>query len=466
MSGEAPTLDFLGAAGTVTGARFLLGHAGRRLLVDCGLFQGLKELRLRNWRRFPVEESLVDAVVLSHAHIDHSGYLPRLVREGFAGPVYCTPATRDLLAILLLDAARLQEEEASYANRKGFSKHRPALPLFDARDVERTLGLIAARRYGEGFSAVPGVDATFRRAGHILGSATVRLSLKGGEPIVLAYSGDLGRTDQPILRDPEPIEEADYLLLESTYGDRFHGPDPVEGLCRIVNETAERQGVLLIPSFAVGRAQMLLWHLDRLRREGRIPAVPTFLDSPMAARVSEVTCRHGDDLDGDMRQAMDENRCPICHRTCAFVTAPEESKALNDRAGPMIVIAGSGMATGGRILHHFKRRLPDPNTTVLFVGFQAPGTRGHTLQQGGSALKMHGEFVPVRARIAFLDGLSAHADQDEIVRWLGGFRRPPRMTYLVHGTPAGMEGLARRLRTLGWPVQMPADGERVLLGGN
>lgn len=465
MNGASPTLEFLGAAGTVTGAKFLLELRGRRVLVDCGLFQGLKELRLRNWRPFPVRGDRIDAVVLSHAHIDHSGYLPRLVREGFAGPVYCTPATRDLLEILLLDAARLQEEEASYANRKGFSRHRPALPLFDTRDAERTLKQVAPRRYGEGFAAASGIAAVFRRAGHILGSATIRLSLDGGKPVVLAYSGDLGRWDQPILRDPEPIEEADVLLLESTYGDRFHAPDPIEGLARVVNEAAEKKGALLIPSFAVGRAQILLWHLDRLRREGRIPDVPTFLDSPMAARVSEVTCRHGDDLDGDMRQAMDEERCPICHRTCAFVVTPEESKALNDRAGPMIVIAGSGMATGGRILHHFKRRLPDPATTVLFVGFQAPGTRGHTLQQGGATLKMHGELVPVRARVAFLDGLSAHADQDEIVRWLGGFRRPPGMTYLVHGTPAGMEGLARRLRTLGWPVRIPKDGERISLTG-
>lgn len=460
------TLAFHGAAGTVTGAKFLVTWDGRRILLDCGLFQGLKELRLRNWRAFPVPAASIDAVVLSHAHIDHSGYLPRLVKEGFHGPVFCTRATRDLLGIMLMDAAHLQEEEAGYANRKGYSKHRPALPLFDAGDAREALTLLVPVAYGDRFRPAAGVSALFRRAGHILGSATVQAELGVADPLRLAYSGDLGRWDQPILQDPEPVEEADVLLIESTYGNRLHGRDPAGDLVRIVRETADRKGVLLIPSFAVGRSQALLWHLARLEREGLIPPLPLFLDSPMAARVSEITCRHEEDLDSEMREAMDRQRCPICNRRCRFVTTPEESKALNDRAGPMIVIAGSGMATGGRILHHFKRRLPDPGTTVLFTGFQAPGTRGRSLLDGAAAIKMHGAYVSVKARVEMLDGLSAHADQGEIMKWLSFFKKPPARTYIVHGDPGSAEALAGEIRRrLGWEVTVPRDGERVDLPG-
>ncbi len=459
------TLSFFGAAGTVTGSKFLVAGNGRRVLLDCGLFQGLKELRLRNWRPFPVPAASIDAVVLSHAHIDHSGYLPRLVREGFRGPVFCTRATRDLLGIMLMDAAHLQEEEAAYANRKGYSRHRPALPLFDAADAEAALALAAPRSYHARFPVTGGISAVFRRAGHILGSATVELLLEGEKPVRLVHSGDLGRWDQPILRDPEPVEEADLLLVESTYGNRQHGRDPAGDLARIVRETADRQGVLLIPSFAVGRSQILLWYLARLEEEGRIPVLPLFLDSPMAARVSEITCRHAEDLDDEMREAMDRQKCPICNRRCRFVATPEESKGLNDHAGPMIVIAGSGMATGGRILHHFRKRLPDPKTTVLFTGFQAPGTRGRSLLDGAASIKMFGGYVPVRARIETLDGLSAHADRDEILRWLSFFRKPPARTHVVHGDPDSAEALAGEIRRLGWDVSVPGDGERVDLPG-
>jgi metallo-beta-lactamase family protein len=455
------TLTFLGAAGTVTGSKYLVRTGRTELLLDCGLYQGLKELRLRNWSPLPVAPARLAAVVLSHAHVDHSGHLPVLVRDGFGGPVPCTPGTADLLRVLLLDAAKLQEEEAAAANRYGYSKHRPALPLYMVEDAERAIRLAAPRRYDEPFQVTGDVEGVFRRAGHILGSATVELRLPGTR---LVFSGDLGRWDRPILRDPELVAEADVLLVESTYGDRVHARDAVEQLVRIVHEAVARGGALLIPSFAVGRTQELVWRLRRLEDEGRIPSLPVFVDSPMAIDVSDIYCRHPEDHDLEMSLLMDLHRSPLRCRQHQLVRSPQESRALNLRDGPMIVIAGSGMATGGRILHHLKRRLPDPRTTVLLPGFQAADTRGRKLREGARQLRIHGEAVPVRAKVEALDGLSAHADRDEILRWLGGFAKPPRQTWIVHGEPAAAGALAEAIRTrLGWRVAVAEDGATVPL---
>ena len=462
----ATTLDFLGAAGGVTGSKHLVTTGRRRVLLDCGLFQGLKALRLRNWSAPPFDVRSLAAVVLSHAHLDHSGYLPIAARLGFCGPVFCTPATRDLLQVLLLDAAKLQEEDAEHGNRHGWSKHHPALPLFTAEDAERALGLLVARAYRDPFEVTAGVVCCLRPAGHILGSASVELQLAGAPARRLVFSGDLGRPGQPILVDPEPVPEADVLLVESTYGDREHRTDAVLELVRIVRATMQHGGVLLIPAFTVGRMQTLIWLLRELEEQGRISAVPVFIDSPMANRVSAITCHHGEDLDAGMKQAMDQKRCPLCCKTYHLVDTADESRTLHARRGPMIILAGNGMATGGRILHHLERWLPDAKTTVLLVGFQAAGTRGRALAEGAKEIKMHGRFVRVGARIEMLHGLSAHADQKEILQWLAGFVRPPGMTYVVHGEPHAADCLASALRTrLGWPAAVAQDGEHVALFG-
>ncbi len=463
MRSHAPTLQFLGGAGTVTGSKHLVTAGGRQVLLDCGLFQGLKELRLRNWHDPPFEPSQIDAVVLSHAHIDHSGYLPLLARRGFRGPVYCTPATRSLLKILLPDAAHLQEEEADYANRKGFSKHHPAEPLYTGRDAQEVLKLLKPQMYGEAFQVTARVTAIFRRAGHILGSATIGLRI-GDDALALVFSGDLGRWGRPMLRDPELVTAADVLLVESTYGNRTHPEGDVgKQLARIVNGAVARDGALLIPAFAVGRTQEMIWRLRELEDAGQIPHVPTYIDSPMATDVTEIYCDHPEDHDIDMKLLMDKDRCPLCCQPYQFTRTPEASKALNHKTGPIIIIAASGMATGGRIVHHLKQRLPDKRTTVLTVGFQAAGTRGRSLQDGARFLRMHGQDIPVRAHVETLDGLSAHADQTEIARWLDGFRRPPHHTYIVHGEKAGSEALARAIRKRGWAVSVAKDRQTVTL---
>jgi metallo-beta-lactamase family protein len=444
-------VQFLGAAGTVTGSAHLVRANGRAVLLDCGLFQGLKDLRLRNWRDFPFDPREIDAVVLSHAHVDHSGRLPLLVRQGFRGPVYCTAATRGLVEILLPDAAYLQEEEAERANRRGYSEHHPALPLYTVADAEAVLPLLAPQPYGRAFPVVPGIRARYRPAGHILGAATVELEV--GDPVAcrLVFSGDLGRYDRPILRDPEPVPAADVLLCESTYGDRPHAAaaDAEEDLARIIRDGAARGGAILVPAFAVGRTQELLWLLQDLEDAKRIPALPVYVDSPMAVEVTDLYGRHPEDHDPEMRERMRDNDNEWHGKRVRLVHSPEESKALNRVRGPVIIISASGMATGGRILHHLAQRLPDPRTTVLLVGFQALGTRGRSLKDGAKTLRMFGEAVPVRAGIESIDALSAHAGQDEILRWLDGFERPPRATYLVHGEPAAAEVLEELVRARG-----------------
>jgi metallo-beta-lactamase family protein len=451
-----PTLQFLGAAGTVTGSMHLVRVGARRVLLDAGLFQGLKALRLRNWAERLADASRVDAVVLSHAHIDHSGYLPLLARHAFRGPIYSTPATADLLRVLLSDSAHLLEEEAERANRRGYSKHHPALPLYTAADAQAALDLIEPRRFGAAFPVVPGITALFRRAGHILGAAIVELVTASAPSRRLVYSGDLGRWDRPLLRDPEAVPEADVLLLESTYGDRLHVGSGEEELARVVRDAAQRGGVILVPAFAVGRAQELLWLLDHLEARGRIPAVPVHLDSPMAIEVNAIYANHREELDPGAR-------LPAGKRL-QLARTPEESKRLNDLTGPAIIVSASGMATGGRILHHLSLRLPDPRTTVLLVGFQAAGTRGRSLRDGAREVRMLGHDVPVRATIESIDALSAHADRDETLRWLTGFVRPPGQTYLVHGEPAAAAALTDAIKErFGWPVRPATDGETVAL---
>ncbi len=469
MSGSPPaTLTFLGAAGTVTGSKHLVSWGDQRILLDCGLFQGLKRLRLRNWEPLPAAATRLDAVVLSHAHLDHSGYLPLLAKNGFAAPVHCTPGTADLLALLLRDSAHIQEEDAARANRHGYTKHAPALPLYTTADAERALGLLWDHGYGQPFSIAPGTEVKFRRAGHILGSATVDLSLGVGTPAPsrLVFSGDLGRWDRPIIRDPELVPEADVLLVEGTYGDREHAPHPSADLARIITETAHRGGAVIVPSFAVGRTQELIWTLRKLENARRIPLVSVYIDSPLAAAVTDLYCRHPEDHDIEMTTLMDEKRCPLCCQKYHVLKTAQESKRLNGVAGPLVIIAGSGMATGGRVLHHLKQRLPDHRNTVLLVGYQAEGTRGRALQDGAAALKIHGEMIPVRARVETIDGLSAHADRREILRWLRGFRRPPRRTYVVHAEGPAAAALAGSIHAeLGWSVAVAHDGETVPVGG-
>ncbi|HEY7685995.1 MAG TPA: MBL fold metallo-hydrolase [Gemmatimonadales bacterium] len=456
------TLQFLGAAQTVTGSMHLVSANGRRVLLDCGLFQGLKELRERNWREPPFDPTSLDAVVISHAHIDHTGSLPLLVRRGYRGPIYCTPATGELLGVLLPDSAHLQEEEAERANRHGYSKHKPALPLYTAADAQRALGQLRPAGYGKPFPVAGGITVTYRRAGHILGAATVDVQLGAGPRIV--FSGDLGRYDRPILPDPEPVAEADVLLLESTYGDRTHPEGAADELARIVNDTARRGGTLLVPAFVVDRTQELLWILQRLEDEQRIPVLPVYVDSPSATEVTKIYHRHAEDHDADMRSEIQDGQDPLRPDRLQFCSTVEQSKRLNDINGPVIIVSASGMATGGRILHHLQRRLPDARTTVLFVGFQAAGTRGRALQDGAKSLKMFGGMVPVRARVEILHGLSAHADQLETLRWLAGFRRPPRQTYLVHGEPRAADALAAAIQArYQWSVRAARDGEQVEL---
>lgn len=447
-------LSFLGAAGTVTGSKYLLEAAGRRCLIDCGLFQGLKELRLRNWRRMAVEPGGIDAVILTHAHLDHSGYLPVLIRDGFRGPVYCTEATRDLCAILLPDSGHLQERDAEYANRHGFSKHKPALPLYTEAEAVASLTRFAPRRFDCGFEIWPGLSVTFRPAGHILGAAFLELTVAG---MTLVFSGDLGRPNSATMVDPAPLQYADHLVIESTYGDRAHDrADPEDRLGEIISRTAARGGTILVPTFAVGRAQALLYHLYRLKSAGRIPDLPVFLDSPMAVNASDIFCDHL----GEHRLRPDQCRA-LCN-VARYVNSVEESKTLDHDRVPKVILAASGMATGGRVLHHLKALAPDPRSTILFAGFQAAGTRGAAMIAGATTVKIHGEQITLRAEVANLGMLSAHADRDEILAWLGRLPKPPRRTFVTHGEPAAAASLKEAIsQTLGWDCHVPQDGERV-----
>ncbi|MDE3154964.1 MAG: MBL fold metallo-hydrolase [Acidobacteriota bacterium] len=455
-----PTLKFLGATRTVTGSKYLLDFPKSRLLVDCGLFQGLKELRLRNWDEHPVRASTIESVVLTHAHLDHCGYLPRLVAQGFRGRIFCTAGTAELCRLVLPDAARIAEEDARSANKHGYSKHRPALPLLTEADAWRAISQLQPVGYERPMPVADGVQVEFLNAGHLLGSSFVRMTLPDGRTIL--FGGDLGRYGRPVLPDPVAVPEADFLLVESTYGDRLHEPDDNgEHLAEIIRRTADRGGRLVIPSFAIGRVEELVYWIRRLEDEQRIPVLPVYLDSPMAIEGLRYYSQRINELDPGLR--------PEGRRVCAFCTArfrtvqtPEESKKLTARRDPAIVISSSGMATGGRVLYHLEQTLPDPDNTILFVGYQAAGTRGRRLVDGERQVKMHGRLVDVRARIERLESMSAHADAGEIMRWLGGFTRPPTRTFVVHGEPAAQDTLKVEIqRRLGWTVHVPEYLEQV-----
>jgi metallo-beta-lactamase family protein len=444
----------------VSGSRHLLETDHERVLVDCGLFQGEKRLRERNWERFPVPASSLDAVVLTHGHIDHSGWLPRLVREGFKGRIFMTPATADLLGLLLYDSAKCQEEDAQYANRKGYSRHRPALPLYDERDVDRTLRLVKDVPRGEWFNPAPGVRCRYHEAGHMLGSSFVETEVESRRVI---FSGDVGRYDAPLYKDPAPPPPCDYLVCESTYGDRDHPPiRPLDDLEAATHEAIARGGMMLVASFAIGRSQQLVYLLRTLMATGRIPEVPVWIDSPMAVDAMEVFRRHvaeHDFSEAAMAGVAESLASPFVH----MAKTANESKAINARGGPGIVIASSGMMNGGRILHHLTQRLPDPKTTVLVAGFQAAGTRGRSLIDGADTLRIHGRDIPVRAAVRRVDALSGHADRREIGRWLADLPAPKR-TFLVHGEPPAARGMAEFLKaTLGFESLVPTIGESVEL---
>ena len=425
-------VTFLGAAETVTGSRFLLETEGAGVLFDCGLYQGLKALRQKNWRPFPVSFDRIDACVLTHAHIDHSGYLPRLFRLGYRRPVYCTPGTAALLEILLPDAAHLQMEEAQYANRKGYSKHHPAEPLYDAADAQGALSLVRTTGYREPFEAAPGVEISFHPSGHLLGAASVLAAWgKAGARRRLLVSGDLGKYDDPFMKDPSPPSEpVDFLLVESTYGNRRHDDRRVEKrLAHIVNTTVEGGGVLLIPAFAVGRTQEVLFYLSRLERAGKIPKLDVYVDSPMAVDATETYRHHREDLNFDWSS----DGVRLATARTRFVRTPGESKQLAFMKRDAIIISASGMATGGRVLHHLRQRVGEARNTVLFAGFQVDGTRGRKLVDGAETIRMFGEDLPVHARIENFKGFSAHGDQEDLLRWASSLARPPRRTFVVHG---------------------------------
>jgi metallo-beta-lactamase family protein len=443
-------IRFLGAADTVTGSRTLVQTERARILVDCGLFQGFKKLRVRNWQPPPFDAKSLDAVVLTHAHIDHAGYLPRLAKLGYAGPIYCTRGTLDLLRILLPDSGRLQEDDAARANRYGYTRHHPALPLYTERDAARCLDqCVPVDWYSP--STIADVRFRFSPVGHIVGAAAVTLR---NDDISIAFSGDVGRPNDLIMRRPDAMPAADYLVVESTYGDRRHlDEDVAERLAGLITRTAAQGGVIVVPAFAVGRAQHLMHLISELRAADRIPPIPAYLDSPMAAAATDVYLRHSQE------HLLSPAACAALRKATHVVSTVEESKSLQRQTGPMIVIAGSGMATGGRVLHHLKRYLPDARNAVLFVGFQAGGTRGRSLVDGATELKMFGEYVPVRARVEQLQGLSAHADYAELIDWLASSQVRPKQVFVTHGEPAAADTLRRRLvERFGWTVIDPDDG--------
>jgi metallo-beta-lactamase family protein len=481
------TLTFLGAARTVTGSKYLLRTDSATVLIDAGLFQGLKELRERNWKNLPINAQDIDAIILTHAHLDHCGYLPRLVGQGFKRRVFCTAGTKDLCGIVLPDSGRIQEEDAENANRGRYSRHAPALPLYTEADAFRALSLFQPVGYDRPMPAANDVEIDFINAGHLLGSAYVRLRT-GGKTIL--FGGDLGRFGRPVLPDPTMVEEADYLLVESTYGNRIHEKDDNgEKLAAVIREAADRGGKIIVPAFAIGRVEEIIYWIRRLELEKRIPILPVFVDSPMALDALARYAERTHELDAGMQpearddkaphgpadrgERVEERRahaqrerqvCAFCTERFRAIASAEESKQLTRSKAPAIVISASGMATGGRVLHHLKAALPDPRSTVLFVGFQAAGTRGRRMVDGEKAVKIHGQFVPVNARIELIESMSAHADSLEILRWLGGFERPPALTFIVHGEEPAMEALAASIQTkLGWRTAIPKHAETITL---
>ncbi|HXH50273.1 MAG TPA: MBL fold metallo-hydrolase [Terriglobia bacterium] len=461
-----PNLTFLGATQTVTGSKYLLEASGERLMIDCGLFQGHKELRLRNWSPFPVDPGSIHWVVLTHAHLDHTGYLPRLVKEGFHGQVWASSATVDLSHLTLPDSGHLQEEDALYANKKGFSKHKPALPLYTYGEAVKSLDLFRAADESKPLELSPRFSLRFIRAGHILGARMLEVTItETGKPIKVLFSGDIGRFPQLIIRQPAEPGAVDYLVCESTYGDRLHPTDNFrERLAQIVENTAARGGSVIIPSFAIGRTQELLYLFRQLINQNLMHDLPIHVDSPMAIDATDLYRKHHEDHNVQTDEFEADGHRLFAQPNVHFDRSVEESKALNDCRYPTVIISASGMATGGRVLHHLARCLPDHRNTLLFVGFQAPGTRGNAMQSGAETVKIHGQQVPVRAHIETIENLSGHADYREITSWLEKFPSAPQKTFVTHGELHAARALQERVtQNLGWKVEVPSYLEQVTL---
>jgi len=457
-------ITFLGATGTVTGSKYLLETCGKKFLIDCGLFQGMKKNRLKNWANFPINPSEIDAVILTHAHIDHCGYLPRLTKQGFTGPIYCTHTTHEFCKLLLLDSAHLQEEDARWANKKGFSKHKPALPLYTTPDAEKCLQQFSSRHYGESIKLADGLRLKFRDAGHILGSAFANIKYTKGDTVrKILFSGDIGGPNRPILNDPSQVYEVDYLVVESTYGNRLHGDNQSnreEELAAVINKSVEHGGILVIPAFAVGRTQELLFHIRELEQSGSIPTLPVYIDSPMAIKATAITAKNKGGYDMEARMLMLDGNEILETGNLNIAKSVEESKALHNVKGPAIIMSASGMLAGGRILHHLKHRLPKSENTLLFVGYQAEGTRGRAIQGGKTEVKIHGQMVPINAQIETISGFSAHADYREILAWMMGFNRPPTKTFVVHGEPEASQAMQQKIKKqLDWTAIVPEEGQ-------
>ena len=454
------TITFLGAAGTVTGSKYLVEAEGKRLLVDCGLFQGSHELEDRNWQPLPIDPATIDWLILTHAHIDHTGYLPRIVKDGYRGAIYCNPATHDLCNLLLVDSAHLQEEEAQFAQRKGYSKHTPPLPLYTVPEAQTALAQMREIPRADAYRISPQFSVMPHDAGHILGSSWLELTItEGGKNTLVVFSGDIGRYDQPIIKDPTPPSRADYLLCESTYGDRDHPPGaPDMELADVINRVAKRGGVIVIPSFALGRTQTLMYYLHQLQSKQQIPKLPVYVDSPMAISVTQLYESHKEDQDAEFQAEIAAGKGdPLDVAGTHMTRSVEESKKINDVVTPCVIVSASGMANGGRILHHLAQRLPDSRSAVLLVGYQGEGTRGRQLQDGAKYLKIFGELVPVRAEVVVISQLSAHAGRSELLRWLSGFQTAPKQTFLVHGDPPALQSFQGAIRDkYKWPVTIAA----------
>jgi metallo-beta-lactamase family protein len=456
-------ISFYGGVGSVTGSKYLLESNGKKVLVDCGLFQGLRELRERNWQDLPFEPSDVDAVIITHAHIDHTGFLPRLVKLGFAGKVYTSSATGDLMKILLPDSARLQEEEADYRNRKGLTSHSPALPLYDEDDAKETLDrLVQVPNNGEPIEVCEGITAHFNVAGHIMGASLVLVELENarenGDSIKFLFSGDLGHYDQPILKDPAPPPHCDYLMVESTYGDRLHDEIPSEELlAKVIKEGFSRNAPILIPAFAVGRTQEILYLIRELEEQNKIPVLPVVVDSPMAKQATQVYSRWNEEHDEEYASILANKRHPLRTKSMTTTNSREDSKKINKENGAIIIISASGMLSGGRVLHHARRILPNPDATLVFVGYQAAGTKGRRIQDGEKEVRIMREWVPVRCHIVEIGGFSAHADWKAVLRWLKSLEgNPPKTVFTTHGEPAAAAAMAQHIRDeYGWNVHVP-----------
>jgi metallo-beta-lactamase family protein len=450
-------ITFLGGTGTVTGSKYLVEHQGHRVLVDCGLFQGLKQLRLRNWLDLTCKPSQIDAVVLSHAHLDHSGFLPRLIEQGFTGRVHSTAATRDLCGLLLPDSGHLMEEEALYANRHGFSRHQPALPLYTEQQARQCMERFSVHAWGQPIELVPGLTATFTQAGHVLGAASVKLHWNDH---TVLFSGDLGRSDDLLMRPPEPPPAAQTVVIESTYGDRQHADtDVLSELAQAINRTVARGGMVIVPSFAVGRAQTLLFCIAQLKAARRIPDLPVYLNSPMAAHATELYARHAS------LHRLSREQATQAFDVATVVEDVEASKRLNALRWPSVIISASGMASGGRVLHHLKAYAPDARNMILFAGYQAMGTRGAAMVGGATSVKIHGSYVPVRAEVVNLSAMSSHADREELLAWIGKLPAPPKQVFVTHGEPVASDALRVAIgEQHRWPVVVPEHNGRYRLG--